>query len=257
MGVPYRVVVEPQERDAYASVIDPARILVLPFSRPGQPALVESRNWIKEHATAEGHKRHWQLDDNIRYFARLNRNRRFRIRRGGACFRVVEDFADRYENVALAGMEYVMFAPARYHYPPFRLNTRIYSCTLVLNAIPHGWRAVYNDDTDISLRCLKDGWCTVLCIAFLCHKSRTMTVGGGLTPHYQGDKRLEMAKSLYEQHPDVTTIQWRWGRWQHKVDYRPFKHNKLRPVPGLAVPEDPNEYGLTLADFRETKPAES
>ena len=41
------------------------------------------------------------------------------------------------------------------------------------------------------------------------------------------DGRLEMAKSLYCQHPDVVKITRKWGRWQHQVDYRPFRNNKL------------------------------
>ena len=35
MGVPYSIVIEPQEYDNYASVIDPKKILVLPFSNLG------------------------------------------------------------------------------------------------------------------------------------------------------------------------------------------------------------------------------
>ena len=32
-----------------------------------------------------------------------------------------------------------------------------------------------------------------------------------------------------QKHPDVTTIVWKWGRWQHQVDYSSFKRNKLIP----------------------------
>jgi hypothetical protein len=56
----------------------------------------------------------------------------------------------------------------------------------------------------------------------------TMTMKGGNTESlYKGDGRLLMAQSLQKQHPDVTKITWKWGRWQHQVDYRPFKRNKL------------------------------
>ena len=41
------------------------------------------------------------------------------------------------------------------------------------------------------------------------------------------DGRLLMARSLQRQHPDVVKIVRKWGRWQHHVDYRPFKANKL------------------------------
>src|SRR6185436_4549517 len=110
---------------------------------------------------------------------------------------------------------------------PITLNTRLYSCILIKNDLPYRWRGRYNEDTDLSLQALKDGWVTVLFLIFLQKKMATMTVKGGNTDElYQGDGRLQMAQSLQRQHPDVTQIKQRWGRWQHVVDYRPFKHNK-------------------------------
>lgn len=225
INVPYRVVIESQEYDQYASVIDPANILILPFANLG---LVPARNWVWEHALTIGAARFWILDDNIRAFYRLNRNKKIRVK-DGAIFRAAEDFVDRYENVALAGFQYKMFAPHRSRWPAFSLNTRIYSHTLVKTDVPHRWRAFYNDDTDLSLRVLKDGWCTVLFYAFLADKQATMTMTGGNTEFYLGDGRLKMAQSLRDQHPDVTRIAWKWGRYQHHVDYRPFKQNRLIP----------------------------
>lgn len=72
MGQPYRIVVEPQEYDNYAAVIDPKKILVLPFSNLGQGS-IPARNWIWEHSIAEGHKKHWILDCNIRYLLRIHK----------------------------------------------------------------------------------------------------------------------------------------------------------------------------------------
>jgi hypothetical protein len=157
---------------------------------------------------------------------------------------------DRYENVALAGMQYELLAPRKYKCPPFLLNTRIYSCILIKNDIPYRWRGRYNEDTDLSLRALKDGWCTVLFYAFLADKQATMTMKGGNTEALyklqNEDGRLLMAQSLQQQHPDVTKITYKWGRWQHQVDYRPFKHNQLRRKPGVEIPEGVNNYGMQL-----------
>jgi hypothetical protein len=163
-------------------------------------------------------------------------------------FRAAEDFVDRYENVAIAGFEYTMFAQtAECSWPPMRFNTRIYSCILLKNDLPYRWRGRYNEDTDLSLRALKDGWCTVLFIAFLATKVATMKMTGGNTEElYQGDGRLEMARSLQRQHPDVTKVTRLWDRWQHKVDYRPFKTNKLKRKPGLVLPDGPDNYGMRL-----------
>jgi hypothetical protein len=244
MNVPYHIVVEPQEYDNYAAVIDPKKIIVTPFSNLGQGA-VPVRNFIWDLADKAGAKRHWQLDDNIQWFARLHKNRKVVVT-SGACFRVVEDLADRYENVAQAGMQYEMFTPAGEHYYPVVLNTRIYSCVLNPNWLDYRYRGRYNDDTDLSLRILKDGWCTILVQAFICKKMTTMTMKGGMGKLYEGDGRLKMVQSLVEQHPDVATIYWRWGRWQHRVDYSRFKKNKLILKRGVKISDKPNNYGLVL-----------
>jgi hypothetical protein len=230
LNVPYRIVIEPQEYDEYAAVIDPRKILKLPFSNLGQGS-IPARNWIWDHATAEGHKRHWIMDDNIRGFYRLNKNLRIRVS-DGTIFRKAEEFVERYTNVPLAGLQYRFFCPSTQKRPPFLLNTRVYSCMLLANDIPHRWRGRYNEDTDLSLRILKDGYCTILFNAFLCDKIATMTMQGGNTDELYRkteafDGRLEMARSLQRQHPDIVRVTRKWGRYQHHVDYRPFKANKL------------------------------
>lgn len=228
MGVPYSIVVEPQEYEQYAAVIDPAKILTLPFSNLGEGS-IPARNWVWEHAIATGAERHWILDDNIKQFDRLWKNTKVQVT-SGVLFSLAEEFVDRYENVAMAGFNYAHLLPQRERVPPFLLNTRIYSCILLDNSLPFRWRGRYNEDTDLSLRILKAGLCTVLFNAFLCWKRPTMTMGGGNTDElYQGDGRLKMALSLQEQHPDVVTVGWKWGRPQHQVYYGRFKRNRLIP----------------------------
>ena len=249
IGVPFRIVIEPQEFKEYSAVIAPEKILVLPFSNLGQGS-IPARNWVWEHSVAEGHKRHWILDDNIAWFARVHLNKKIRVATG-VCFKVVEDFTGRYENVALAGLQYEMFTPALSKFPPLTFNTRIYSCILIKNNISYRWRGRYNEDTDLSIRVLKDGHCTVLIKSFVCKKLTTLSCKGGNTESLykldgKTDGRLLMAQSLQQQHPDVCTITRKWGRWQHHVDYRPFKKNKLILKPGVVIPEGNNEYGMKL-----------
>jgi hypothetical protein len=232
--VPYRVVVEPQEYEQYATVIDREKILTLPFSNLGQGS-IPARNWVWDHSVSEGHERHWILDDNIRNFGKWHGTKRRRIN-DAAIFPEAEQFVDRYENIALAGFNYAQFVKqgpmTKVWDCPFMPNTRVYSCILIKNDLPFRWRGRYNEDTDLSLRVLKAGWCTVLFQVFIAWKERTLTMKGGNTDDLYAktstfDGRLEMAKSLVQQHPDVTKITRKWGRWQHQVDYRPFKHNKL------------------------------
>jgi hypothetical protein len=248
MQVPYRIVIEPQEFDQYAAVIDPAKILVLPFSNLGQGS-IPARNWIWEHSINEDHIRHWILDDNIAGFYRFYRSKRIPVT-DGTIFRAAEEFTDRYTNVALAGFQYLSFAVTELTIAiskPFLLNTRIYSCILIQNDVPFRWRGRYNEDTDLSLRILKDGWCTILFYAFLANKLKTMSVKGGNTDElYRDDGRLQMALSLQAQHPDVVKIGRKWNRWQHIVDYKPFKCNRLRFKSGVVIPEGVNEYDMKL-----------
>lgn len=246
MGVPYHIVVEPQEFDSYAEYIDSSKILVTPFSNLGKGS-IPVRNWVWEHSVSIGSDRHWVLDDNIEAFNRLNRNQK-PVVETGAIFKAAEDFVDRYENIAIAGFNYYSFCKTTDRVPPFYLNTRIYSCILIKNDIPYRWRGRYNEDTDLSLRVLKDGWCTVLFNAFLCGKVTTMRMKGGNTDnvYIDGDNRLKFAESLAEQHPDVVKVTWKFNRWHHQVDYSPFKGNKLIKKKGIYIPNRVNNYGMAL-----------
>jgi hypothetical protein len=249
MDVPYHVVIEPQEYDEYASVISPENIYTLPFSNLGQGS-IPARNWVWEHSISIGAERHWILDDNMNPFYRRYKNKRIRCF-SGSIFRAAEDFVDRFENVAMAGFQYSSFAPDCSFHPPFILNTRIYSCILLKNDISHRWRGRYNEDTDLSIRILKDGWCTLLFYAFLCGKRATLSMkGGNMETLYKDDGRLEMAMSLYEQHPDITSINRKWGRWQHQVDYSSFKKNKLISKKNIEIPTGINNYGMVLKNLK-------
>lgn len=249
---PFRVVIEKQEYDQYAAVVDPSKILVLPFSNLGQGS-IPARNWVWEHSIEEGHAWHWILDDNLRGFFRFNRNLLVPVT-SGSIFRVAERHVERYENVGQAGFNYYMFVPRKTIMPPFYLNTRVYSCILIRNDIEHRWRGRYNEDTDLSIRILKDrekNWCTILFNAFICDKMQTMTMKGGNTESlYTGveDGRLKMAKHLQEQHPEIVKITWKWGRWQHHVDYSFFQKKKLVLKEGIELSNNVDNHGMVYQE---------
>jgi hypothetical protein len=228
IGINYRIVIEAQEFDDYASVIDEAKILVLPFSNLGQGS-IPARNWVWEHSISEGHARHWILDDNISGFGRLNNNRKIKVKTS-ATFRAVEDFTDCYTNVKMSGMNYRFFVPEGSTRKPYMMNTRIYSCILLSNDIDHRWRGKYNEDTDLSLRILKDDHCTILFNAFYCDKIGTLKMKGGNTEEVYADSnnRRDFAESLKEQHPDLVKVVWRYERWHHEVNYSVFKQSLKR-----------------------------
>src|SRR5690348_8280791 len=59
-GVPFWLVVEPQELEEYAAHYPRERLIVTPFSNLGAPT---TRNWIKDLSVSRGEVRHWQIDD--------------------------------------------------------------------------------------------------------------------------------------------------------------------------------------------------
>jgi hypothetical protein len=246
IGANFRVVIEEQELSDYLTILDESQIILLPYSKPNDfSQLVNTRNWIKEHSIKEGHKRHWQLDDNVKAFYRLNNNKRNKVL-SPVIFRCVEDFVDRYTNVAMAGLNYMNYAIPDGR-PPYFLNSRVYSMSLVNNELDYKWRGIFNDDTDICLRMLKDGYCTVNFNAFSGDKDATMTTKGGNTPIYTtGDLRSGFVDSLVEQHPDVVKKVWRYDRWHHQVNYQPFANNMLIKRDSLNVKMGVDEYGMKL-----------
>ena len=271
MGVPYYIVVEEQERDVYERVIDGGDVLVLDprfqrdydtfddlgDSRSKGPG--PARNFAWEHALANGHEWHWVMDDNINGFFRYNRNLKVRCDSGNL-LRAMEDFVARYENVPMAGPNYFMFVSRKSgSIPPFVTNTRIYSCNLVRCDAPYRWRGRYNEDTDLSLRMLKDRWCTILFNAFLQFKMPTQSLKGGNTDEFydvEGVSRpnsnyaeggtLSKSRMLVRMHPDVAMLVRKFGRWHHYVDYSRFKANKLIRRSGAAAPEGVDNYGMSL-----------
>jgi len=257
MGVSYKFFVEETEGDEYIKHLGTDKVVVMPFHDLGQGS-IPARNFIWEWAKERGFKRHWTVDDNITSFARCTNNRRLCVR-GGGFFQAMEDFVDRHENIAMAGPHHKGFVPDRNDRTgPYLLNSRVYSCILLETSLPDRWRGRYNEDTDLSLRLLKQGKCTLLFRALLMDKGTTVGVknakpmkGGNTDNVYNGgDHRLAFAQSLADQHPDCVKVAWKFNRWHHEVDYSKFKCNQPILKPGVVPIVGSNEYGMKLVRTR-------
>ena len=238
MNVPFYMVVEEHEYDNYKTLVNESQLLILPQKykdeydvfwkdTDNRTGAGSARNFAWEHSISKGFDWHWVMDDNIEAFERFNNNKKIPVA-DGTCFRVVEDFVNRYKNIAQAGLGYSHFCPSTDFRPAIRFNTRIYSCLLIKNAINFRWRGRYNEDTDLSLRILKDGLCTAEFNMFLQAKRATQTLKGGNTEEfYANEGTYNKSKMLVDMHPDVTTLTTKFNREHHHVDYRRFKVNKL------------------------------
>jgi hypothetical protein len=259
MGVPHYIVVEIDEAAEYKDKTN-ATVLVLPSkylnnyntcddlgnTRSKGPGA--ARNFCLDHSKNNGFNRHWVMDDNLDAFHRLNKNEKYEVETG-ATLRASEDFIDRYANVPVAGLNYYSFCKKTDKVPPFITNTRIYSCLLIDNNAGYTWRGRYNEDTDLSLRVLKDGLCTIQFNAFLCGKVTTQRMKGGNTKEFYADEgTLPKSQMLADLHPDVASVVWKFNRWHHHVNYKPFKENKLIPI-GKPQAEGVNDYSMKLVEF--------
>lgn len=257
MGVPHYIVVEVHEAAEYKEKTK-ANILVLPSrylnsydtcdnlgnTRSKGPGA--ARNFCIDHSKNSGFSKHWVMDDNLDAFHYLNKNEKYEVETG-ATLKAAEDFVERYSNVPVAGLNYYSFCKKTDKVPAFITNTRIYSCLLIDNNAGYRWRGRYNEDTDLSLRVLKDGLCTIQFNAFLCGKVTTQRMKGGNTKEfYEGEGTLPKSQMLADLHPDVAQVVWKFNRWHHLVNYKPFKNNKL-----MLKDDEPVkvfDYGLTLVN---------
>jgi len=253
MDVPFVLIVEEQELHEYRRHFDDHHLLVLDpeyqrnydtcddlghTKRVGPGA---ARNFAWDHSIDNGHEWHWVMDDNHRSFRRLHNNNRREVT-DGTIFHAMETFAMRYSNVAMAGPNYVTFAPHRSPRPPFQVGTRIYSCNLIRNDTPFRWRGRYNEDTILSLDMLTAGWNTVLFNAFLAEKENTQQQAGGNTEaFYAAEGTYQKSKMMVDQYPDITRLVERWGRWHHYVDYSEFRKRPLIRDDNVEIPTD-NPY---------------
>lgn len=266
MEVKHYVVVEPQEYDSYVEKVENeyAKILILDMKYKDKYDTFDdlgdtkskgpggARNFCWEHSIKDGYAWHWVFDDNATEgFHWLYYNEKIKCRTG-SFFRALEDFVDRYENIAIAGLNYSKFCIMSQKYPAYTTNTRIYSFLLIRNDIPYRWRGRYNEDTDLSLRVLKDGWCTVQFNAFTAGKATTQKVQGGNTKEfYAQEGTLPKSEMLEKMHPDVAKVVWKFNRWHHHVDYSGFKQ-ELKLKEGIHIENGINNYGMKVIDTQET-----
>lgn len=153
------------------------------------------------------------------------------LNRSGEMFASLEEFVERYSNVPLAGFNYMSFCKNGDRVPPYTLNRRIYSMIMIETSGKWYFRGRYNEDTDLTLRVLKEGYCTIQFNLFLGEKLTTQKVKGGNTDEfYDHDEGGTVPKTqmLYDMHPDVTKIVHKFGRTHHQVNYEGFKQKLIK-----------------------------
>jgi hypothetical protein len=249
-GVPFKIAVEPQEYELYCAAVGEENVLKLPFSNLGLGSY-PARNHCWEHAKSLGYERHWVFDDNIRLFRRLHKGKRIPINALKA-IEVIEEFTDRYTNVAISAFNYTMFVTNETK-KPFYINVHAYSAMLIKCDMPYRWRMKYNEDVDLCLQVLHDKYCTLLFNAVMVDKTSTTAKmsGGNQTELYKGnayEKKVLKARSLEVVWPQYAETKMRFNRPHHFVNWtKHFTHGLIRreDIDWNAL-EKVNNFGMQL-----------
>lgn len=233
-GIPVRIVVEPQDYAAYAAKWGAEQVLQLPENNRG---LVFARNFCKDHSIAQGDAKHWQFDDDISAFRKVQGGCRVMCHPALA-LTFAEDLTDQYHQVALTSFDLMQFVQcnitAAVQTPAFSVNRRCYTCFLVNHELKNRWRFRYNEDTDMTLQVLTAGWFTLLLHVFHVQAGPTNNGGtkvkkkGGQMSVYVNDGRLKMARELERVWPGVVKTKRRFGRPQHVINWRKFVRPLIR-----------------------------
>ena len=230
-NVDFKILVEPQEYKNYCDVLGKKYVMELPFENLGVGSY-PARNFAWKDSIKKGYDRHWLFDDNIHKIRRINRGLKIPCNAKKA-LQTVEDFTDRYENVAITGFNYSTFVvPGCSDKKPFYLNVHAYSAMLIKNNMPYRWRLKYNEDVDLCLQVLDNGYCTILFNAFTVDKTSTVAKmkGGNQDELYKNnayEKKVLKTKSLEEIWPQYVKTIMRYDRPHHYVDWKGHFKNKL------------------------------
>ena len=243
-GIPFYLVVDESQWELYLKAGFEQYMLKLPFLNNGTS--FPPRVFIHEHSKAQGHKRHWQMDDNIRFFCHFNGKIRRKIE-PGLGIRMCEEFCDQWTNVGIYGPYYSWQCNGRICNVPYRKNIHVYSCMNLSNDLPFTWRGPWNEDVDLCLQTLSHKLCTIGTTFITQEKMLTMSVKGGNSTVYQNlDSRAYGSRTLQAKWPGIVELVNKYGRphFHIKNNWTMFKDIPLKKDPDYV----PKSFKFKLKD---------
>lgn len=230
-NVQYKILIEVQELNDYLKFHSKDTLEVLPFKNLGLGSY-PARNYAKELALRQGAAYYWVFDDNIRGACKFVRGSKIPCSSALAIDRA-ERLNDTYSNLAILAFNYRYFV-ATESQKAFFVNVHCYSCMLIKTDANINWRLKYNEDVDICLQALTQGYCTILLNAYCMNKTSTSAKlrGGNQTELYKGNdlnKKIQKADTLRKYWPNYVELKMRYGRPHHYVDWKKhFRHGLIK-----------------------------
>lgn len=199
-GVPFTLVVEPQDAQSYGERFPGVGIHVLTENDRG---IAFARSSTKDRSMGRGEEWHWQIDDDIKSFRRRVDGKNLRDEASNVLSEA-EDYVSYHTNIGLAGLCHITFAWTQR--TPLNINRQCATVVLV-KANKLRWRDGVIEDTDYSMQVLTGGLCTVQFNRLIHEPSPIMSMGGGNTDsQYRGNRWTEMAEGLQRAWPGAFTL---------------------------------------------------
>ena len=221
-GIPFKLVVEPQDYESYVAQFGTDSVLCLDKNDQG---IYYVRQWIKTYSWFMREKYHWQLDDDLKNI-RSHFDKRV-VLQEGKCFTLLEKLTEEFPNIGQAGFTHFAFAFAKKN--PYELNKQVCSCMLIKNETPAKFRPEIIEDTDFSLQMLYSNFVTLTLTRFSYEGMPTMQMAGGNTTDFKEGKLYKRQLKLCEEYPGQFEIVEKSGRTRIKPS-RVWSKFKMEPM---------------------------
>ena len=215
--VPYTVVVEPQDRPAYAD--KHRNVLELPADEQG---LYFARQFILDHARAHGQEWYWMLDDDIVGFFEVVNGRCARSSALGVLTAASLLFVDA-PLIGQAGLEYRQYAWASQD--EYKLDSYCDVCVAIRSSVlaDYDQRFKLKGDRDFTLQVLSEGFHVMKITRFGFDSVANGSNVGGLKDLYLQGVEPTMSSLLVAKWPlQAQHYTKKDGRQDVKIDWKWF-----------------------------------
>ena len=201
-GLPFYLVVEPQELEEYGRAFPDASFLALDRSDAG---IWYARQRIMDHARAAGHAFHWQLDDDLRRFNEWNRPAT-----ALAALSFAGTFPERFQRIGMVSFALSQFAfAAKQEFRPYgRAFNAVLINTQTGHNYPDSWEYGAKEDAWLQVHMLRAGWATPIITRYSMEMKTPDGAGsGGCQDNlYALNRHVATAHNMHRLWPDFTLI---------------------------------------------------
>lgn len=224
-GIPFRIVVEPQDFKAYRKACGVG--VEIEQLRDNNKGLAHSRQCIKVMSILSGDRWHWQIDDDVKCFLRRTPGQPSEKISAAVALGEIEAHVKQFVNIGQAGMNQNSWPPGR---NAIKVNNLPVQCVLNRNSVAAEYRRKIINDMDYTLQVLDEGYVTLMFDHIRAGTPPIGTNAGGLHNVYTDS--AEMLKSMREVCKSFPILSitdtgtgWRLNR------NRIFSTYKQRPIP--------------------------